>query len=140
MNATVIAGDAINVASHFGQDSDDDNTNTNNGLLSSDNESRISELTLGPGLIEDNLQQIRAVKSGRLHIKTLPNRMWIDNYQKRYIPAAGDCVIGVVQSRAGEAYRVDIGSAQQALLPWLSFEGATKRNRPNIKVSFELVF
>ena len=32
----------------------------------------------------------------------------------------------------GEYFRVDIGTAHSAVLPLLSFEGATKRNRPNI--------
>jgi exosome complex component RRP40 len=95
-----------------------------------------SEITLGPGLIQDHLQQIRALKSGRLYSKHSPNRLWIDNYQKRYVATAGDCVLGVVLSRTGEAFKVDIGCHQPALLPWLSFEGATKRNRPNIKVPF----
>jgi exosome complex component RRP40 len=46
-------------------------------------------------------------------------------------------VIGVVTARAGggEAYRVDIGSAHPAQLDGLAFEGATKRNRPVLKVS-----
>ena len=33
----------------------------------------------------------------------------------------------------GESYRVDIGAPTQATLPFLSFEGATRRNRPNLK-------
>lgn len=45
-------------------------------------------------------------------------------------------MIGVVTARAGggEAYRVDIGSAHPAQLDGLAFEGATKRNRPILKV------
>lgn len=31
-------------------------------------------------------------------------------------------------------YRVDIGSAHPATLDALAFEGATKRNKPNLKV------
>lgn len=34
----------------------------------------------------------------------------------------------------GEYYRVDIGSAHPAILPYLAFEGATRRNRPNLEV------
>ena len=42
----------------------------------------------------------------------------------------------MVTARAGggEAYRVDIGSAHPAQLDGLAFEGATKRNRPILKV------
>ena len=36
--------------------------------------------------------------------------------------------------KAGEGFRVDIGSAHSASLDGLAFEGATKRNRPNLKV------
>jgi exosome complex component RRP40 len=44
-------------------------------------------------------------------------------------------VIGVVTQRLGEGYRVDIGEAHQASLDALAFESATKRNKPNLKVS-----
>jgi len=57
----------------------------------------------------------------------------------QYIPARGDNVIGVVIAKAGDAYRVDIGSSEPASLSYLAFEGSTKRNRPDVKVLFELV-
>ena len=44
-------------------------------------------------------------------------------------------MIGVVTQRLGESYRVDIGEAHQASLDALAFEAATKRNKPNLKVS-----
>lgn len=43
-------------------------------------------------------------------------------------------VIGVVTQRLGEQYRVDIGAAFPATLNALAFEGATKRNRPAVRV------
>ena len=43
-------------------------------------------------------------------------------------------MIGVVIARSGENWRVDIGAAHMANLDGLAFEGATKRNRPNLKV------
>ena len=36
--------------------------------------------------------------------------------------------------KVGEGFRVDIGSAHPASLDSLAFEGATKRNKPNLKV------
>ena len=51
----------------------------------------------------------------------------------RYIPKSGDYVLGTVTSQLTDYYRVDIGGPQQAMLSYLSFEGATKRNRPNVK-------
>lgn len=46
--------------------------------------------------------------------------------------AAGESVLGVVTGRTAEFYRLDIGTAHTAILPVLAFEGATKRNRPNL--------
>jgi exosome complex component RRP40 len=51
-----------------------------------------------------------------------------------------DRVVGIVQDRVGsdgttggDWYRVDIGAAHLALLNNLSFEGATKRNKPHLQ-------
>lgn len=40
--------------------------------------------------------------------------------------------------RGADGYRVDVGSASTANLDALAFEGATKRNKPNLKVSGQL--
>ena len=40
----------------------------------------------------------------------------------------------MVVGKNAEHYKVDIGAAQQALLGVLSFEGASKRNKRDIKV------
>lgn len=47
-------------------------------------------------------------------------------------------MIGIVTLRAGDIFRVDIGSNLPASLSYLSFEGATKRNRPNVQVGMDL--
>ena len=53
----------------------------------------------------------------------------------QYVPAAQESVIGVVVGKSGaEGFRVDIGGPHNANLDALAFEGATKRNRPNLKV------
>jgi len=54
----------------------------------------------------------------------------------QYVPAPQELVIGVVTQKVGEGYRVDVGSAHPASLDGLAFEGATKRNKPNLKVRF----
>ena len=41
--------------------------------------------------------------------------------------------MGVVTAKAGDTFRVDIGSADQASLSYLAFEHATKKNRPNVQ-------
>jgi exosome complex component RRP40 len=43
-------------------------------------------------------------------------------------------VIGVVIDKLGDHFKVDIGAAAPATLSAMSFEGATKKNRPNLQV------
>jgi len=59
----------------------------------------------------------------------------VEGNSRRYVPAAQEPVIGIVSDRQGEGWRVDIGSAHQASLDGLAFEGASRRNRPNLKVN-----
>lgn len=56
----------------------------------------------------------------------------------QYVPVKGDSVIGVVTARSGDVFKVDCGGSEQASLSYLAFEGATKRNRPNVQVSTPL--
>lgn len=44
----------------------------------------------------------------------------------------GDRVVGIVTRRIGDFYAVDIGCANPASLNYLSFVGASKKNRPDI--------
>ncbi|XP_019411820.1 PREDICTED: exosome complex component RRP40 [Crocodylus porosus] len=59
---------------------------------------------------------------------------WVDSQQKRYVPVKGDPIIGIVTAKAGDIFKVDVGGSEQASLSFLAFEGATKRNRPNVQV------
>ncbi|KAI9093119.1 hypothetical protein DFS34DRAFT_273880 [Phlyctochytrium arcticum] len=86
---------------------------------------------VGPGLHQEQGKLV-AVKAGVL--QESGNKRWVEVSQKRYVPALGDSVLGIVVGRHAEGFRVDIGGAHFASLPWLSFEGATKRNRPAIEV------
>nr|XP_009686354.1 PREDICTED: exosome complex component RRP40 [Struthio camelus australis] len=52
----------------------------------------------------------------------------------QYVPVKGDHVIGIVTAKAGDVFKVDVGGSEQASLSYLAFEGATKRNRPNVQV------
>ena len=45
-------------------------------------------------------------------------------------------MIGIITNRGVDGFRVDIGGAHTAALDALAFEGASKRNRPNLKVCF----
>eukprot|EP00899_Mesostigma_viride_P022152 jgi/Mesvir1/3120/Mv05560-RA.1 len=62
------------------------------------------------------------------------NRIWCQGSQKRFIAAPKDAVLGIIVEKHGENYAVDIKGASLAVLPGLAFEGATRRNRPNLKV------
>eukprot|EP00033_Pygsuia_biforma_P004034 GCRY01004418.1.p1 GENE.GCRY01004418.1~~GCRY01004418.1.p1 ORF type:complete len:258 (-),score=59.19 GCRY01004418.1:407-1126(-) len=83
---------------------------------------------LGSGLREE-ANGIFATKAGFL--KFLKPTIWyIENEQKRYVPAIDDMVVGVITDKSGENYKVEIGSAALATLPGLGFQDATRRNRP----------
>ncbi|KAJ2064509.1 exosome non-catalytic core subunit rrp40 [Coemansia sp. S146] len=90
-------------------------------------------IRLGPGLVQSS-ESVSAVTAGVLHSNSETNRWWVAGNKRRYVAAVGEPVVGVVVARHGEGYRVDIGSAHDALLPQLAFEGATKRNKPNLAV------
>eukprot|EP00188_Purpureofilum_apyrenoidigerum_P000155 Plantae.Rhodophyta-Purpureofilum_apyrenoidigerum.ctg10607.p1 GENE.Plantae.Rhodophyta-Purpureofilum_apyrenoidigerum.ctg10607~~Plantae.Rhodophyta-Purpureofilum_apyrenoidigerum.ctg10607.p1 ORF type:complete len:253 (-),score=19.45 Plantae.Rhodophyta-Purpureofilum_apyrenoidigerum.ctg10607:402-1160(-) len=84
---------------------------------------------LGPGVRRDG-NAIVAIKAGIVRVQPERSKIWVETGGRRYVPALEDMVIGVVQDRHAEGYRVDIGAPEPAQLGNLSFEGATKRNRP----------
>lgn len=92
---------------------------------------------LGPGLMRDD-NKVVAIKSGILKMRN-NNIFWIDSHQKRYVASRGECVIGIVRSKSSLHVRVDINSADLASLSLLAFEGANKRNKPNLNVG-DLVY
>lgn len=67
-------------------------------------------------------------------VRVCAGRYWVEHSQKRYIPQLDEPVVGVITSRMGDNFEVDINAPSRAILPMLSFEGATRRNRPNAKV------
>lgn len=92
---------------------------------------------LGPGLMRFD-DKVVATKSGILKMRN-SNLFWVDCHQRRYVAARGDCVIGIVQSKASMHVTVDINSADPASLSLLAFEGANKRMKPNLNVG-DLVY
>ena len=91
-----------------------------------------SNLKLGPGL----------TRSGDffspLFVGSLANfhgtRFVLEHEQKTYFPVIGDSVIGIVKGVYSEHYRVDIGYHVNAILDHLAFEGATRKNRPQLTI------
>ncbi|XP_069684188.1 exosome complex component RRP40 [Periplaneta americana] len=106
-------------------------------LLTITNSDNRRKAILGPGL-RLNLDQVLITTCGVLRKKD-PNIYWVDCYRKRYIPAKGDTVVGVVVNKSGDIFKVDIGTSEQASLSYLAFEGATKKNRPDVQVG-DIVF
>lgn len=94
-------------------------------------------LKLGTGLtFDDTKSRISCTLAGQLIQNSRTNTHYIRSKVKRYLPKLGDRVICIAdEQRMGDYYRVTIPgcSASTALLhSWIGFEGATKRNRPNL--------
>lgn len=90
------------------------------------------KVILGPGIRVEK-ETVRASKCGMLKMKP-PNTFWVDAYQRRYVPNRGELVIGVVMAKTGDTFRLDIGGSETASLSYMAFEGATKKNRPDVNV------
>ncbi|XP_072388978.1 exosome complex component RRP40 [Diabrotica undecimpunctata] len=90
---------------------------------------------LGPGLRqnEDKPNTLCVAQPGKLFYKN-PNIYWIEGNRRRYIPKKGDLVVGVIIKKSGDTLKVDIGTAEHAALSLLSFEGATKKQKPDVQV------
>lgn len=71
------------------------------------------KIKLGPGLRQTG-NDIIACMSEILKTKS-PNFFWVECYQKRYIPVKGENVLGIVSGKAGDAFKVDIGSSDQVI-------------------------
>ena len=87
---------------------------------------------LGPGLSFTN-SNIICSKSGLLYSND--NSFHIQSSQKLFLPSQKDPVIGTIISKNADCYKVDIGGPFQASLPLLGFDGATKRNAPNLAIN-----
>ncbi|ORY48124.1 hypothetical protein BCR33DRAFT_753297 [Rhizoclosmatium globosum] len=93
---------------------------------------------VGPGLRQD-VANIVVAKAGILKQSVTGDRVWVEGNQRRYVPQLNESVIGIVTAKHVEGFRVDIGGAHPATLGALAFEGATKRNKPNLEIG-ALVF
>lgn len=89
-------------------------------------------IKLGSGLLQDG-DTISVMKAGRLRFSK-PNKYWVESSQKRYVPCAGDTVLGIVVDTKSDNFIMDIKGPALAFLPVLAFEGGTKRNVPKFQV------
>jgi exosome complex component RRP40 len=91
-------------------------------------------ILLGAGVVRDGADLLRSSRVGILRWDGSRCRVWVEGEARRYIPALNDHVIGIVDSKHAEEYRLHIGGPALASLPVLAFDGATKRNRPHLEV------
>ena len=85
----------------------------------------------GQGLLQGADGRVRACRAGVLaHLP--PDRFFVLSSHRRFVPAVGDTVVGVVQDKLAEHYRVRLHGTALAHLPLLAFDGATKRNKPDL--------
>lgn len=90
-------------------------------------------LTLGPGLRHELPATVIATRAGELCSDSRKNALWIEGNKGRYLPSVGDLVIAIVHHSSTETYHCSItANTPFALLGQLSFEGATKKTRPQL--------
>ncbi|KAG9138337.1 hypothetical protein Leryth_001542 [Lithospermum erythrorhizon] len=89
-------------------------------------------IKLGTGLRQD-CDSITVMKAGKLRFSK-PNKYWVESSHKRYVPCAGDTILGIVIDSKAENFLVDIKGPTLAFLPVLAFEGGTRRNIPKFEV------
>jgi len=97
---------------------------------------------------------IMATRRGRAHLPDAPAEparrkkkertasaaCWVEPVrQSRYTAQPKDHVVGAIVQQHADQFSVDIGGPHPAVLPALAFEGATRRNRPNLRAG-SLVF
>lgn len=95
----------------------------------------VKSITLkGPGLQTHNEpNSLLVTRAGFLCFKS-PNVYWVEGKPKRYYPKKADLVVGIIAKKVGDSYRVDIGSSEYASLSSFAFEGATKKQKPDVQV------
>jgi len=87
---------------------------------------------LGNG-VERSIDQVdfRAIVPGVLQAKK-GNAFSVASSSARYIPSVNDQVVGIIEEKGGDFYMVNLFSGSTCILNRLSFDGATKRNKPDL--------
>ncbi|KAL8351390.1 hypothetical protein RB598_006262 [Gaeumannomyces tritici] len=88
-------------------------------------------LRLGPGLRHIPPSSIVPTVAGQVVADGKKTAVWVEYNGGRYVPAAGDLVVGQVHHSSADYHFVSLAPhAPNALLPMLAFEGATRKTRP----------
>ncbi|SMR61844.1 unnamed protein product [Zymoseptoria tritici ST99CH_1E4] len=97
-------------------------------------------LTLGPGLRHIPPSTILTTTSGTLHTDPKKSALWLEHPHGRYLPSVNDLVIAQIHHSSTDVYHCRLSPhTPYALLGQLSFEGANKKTRPQLK-SGDLVY
>ena len=94
-------------------------------------------ITVTPGILGKIQSQSKAGKSKNVQGSETNTQtsFWVESNGRRYYPSVHDHVLCQITNRGVDAYQVTLFNAfATANLPALSFEGATKRNKPNLRV------
>ncbi|RAL62097.1 hypothetical protein DID88_002583 [Monilinia fructigena] len=90
-------------------------------------------LKLGPGLRHIPPNTITPTVAGQLRTDSRKNAIWVEFNAGRYIPTVGDLVIASIKKATGDFFYANLSDfTADATLPVLSFEGATKKTRPQL--------
>ena len=96
---------------------------------------------IGPGIQQqDGSKDYSCTIAGPLEVDWKRKAASISTPTARYIPRAGDLVIAQIRGTSFETYHLHINPfSPQVLMGQLSFEGATKKTRPQLKIN-DLVY
>ncbi|TQS34874.1 hypothetical protein Golomagni_04726 [Golovinomyces magnicellulatus] len=90
-------------------------------------------LKVGPGLRHLPPNTISSTVAGYICVDQRKNATWVEHKGSRYIPTTGDLVIATIQKSATDVYYASISDyTAYASLPQLSFEGASRKTRPQL--------
>lgn len=96
------------------------------------------KLNVGPTVYVNPLSnnEVTLTTAGIFTHKEKKNKQLItvETSSKNYSPNVGDLVIGTIQGTFGEFFKVALNNFKTpAILSYMAFENATKKNRPNLK-------
>lgn len=90
-----------------------------------------SFIKIGNGLIYIK-NKVVSTTAGELAYRP-PSLYHVKSNKKRYFPRESDQVVGIIEDKTAEFYIVNIYCGFSCILSRLAFEGATKRNKPELK-------
>lgn len=100
-------------------------------------------LNIGPGVYCDpKTQKVFPINAGPTVISDSKKdqSLYIDYDSKRYIPAVGDLVVGIIVGQFTDSYKVSLTSFSTSVtLPYMAFPNASKKNKPTLKIG-DLVY